>query len=161
MSTPRLPRLAQVNLKAHYKYHSVEVAEDVRTSALKMGLKVSGAIPLPTTIEKWSFLKSPFVHKKAWTQWERRTYNRIIEIYGEGTQSHDATKTVQFLRYLEHTILPANLGTNRLKVTLYSEECLEPRSTIVEAIRSAPPAIEASAAVPSEDGEASAKSTGD
>eukprot|EP00965_Chrysotila_dentata_P236179 6201168-Pleurochrysis_carterae.AAC.1 len=65
MSTPRLPRLAQVNLKAHYKYHSVEVAEDVRTSALKMGLKVSGAIPLPTTIEKWSFLKSPSLKRNA------------------------------------------------------------------------------------------------
>jgi hypothetical protein len=61
-------------------------------------------------------------------QFQRFTHNRLIEIYGQPgatppTLSHDATKTVHFLRYLEHTILPAHAGA-RAKITLFSDEVL-------------------------------------
>lgn len=39
-----------------------------------------GATPLPISIQKWSVLASPFVHKTAWTQLERRIYGRKVEV---------------------------------------------------------------------------------
>lgn len=34
----------------------------------------------------------------------------------------DATKVVNFLRYLEHTILPAHGGVARARIMLFSDE---------------------------------------
>ena len=74
-------------------------------------------------------------------QFERRTHTRLIEFYGEGVASHDATKVVTFLRYLEQTILPAH-STARARVMLYSDERVDVpapsgMSSVTQAIRSA------------------------
>lgn len=49
-------------------------------AAQKHGLKVSGPIPLPTKINKFTVLKSPFVNKKSREQFEMRTHKRMIDI---------------------------------------------------------------------------------
>jgi len=46
----------------------------------KQGTKVSGPIPLPTRINKYTVLKSPFVNKKSREQFEMRTHKRLIDI---------------------------------------------------------------------------------
>jgi small subunit ribosomal protein S10 len=46
----------------------------------KAGAKVSGPIPLPTRINKWTVLRSPHVNKKAREQFEMRTHKRLIDI---------------------------------------------------------------------------------
>ena len=58
-------------------------------------------------------------------QFEQLTYKRLIEFYGEGSQTVDATKMVHMLRYIEHTILPAHAGA-QMKFTLFSDELIEP-----------------------------------
>jgi len=126
---PKVTRLASIQFKTWLKQASEQVGGDIRASAQHVGLKTSGLIRLPTRINRYNVLRSPFVNKKAFDQFEKREYNRLIEIFGEGTQSADATKTVYFLRYLEHTILPAHGGAARAKVTLYSDECIEPQNT--------------------------------
>lgn len=35
--------------------------------------------------KKWTVLSSPFIHKKARSQFELRTYSRIVEIFGIGS----------------------------------------------------------------------------
>ncbi len=49
-------------------------------TAEKSGAIVVGPIPLPTKIEKFTVLKSTFVHKNAREQYEMRTHVRMIDI---------------------------------------------------------------------------------
>jgi len=46
----------------------------------KQGTKVSGPVPLPTKINKYTVLRSPFVNKKSREQFEMRTHKRLIDI---------------------------------------------------------------------------------
>jgi small subunit ribosomal protein S10 len=46
----------------------------------KAGAKVSGPIPLPTRINKYTVLRSPHVNKKSREQFEMRTHKRLIDI---------------------------------------------------------------------------------
>jgi small subunit ribosomal protein S10 len=46
----------------------------------KAGAKVSGPVPLPTRINKYTVLRSPHVNKKSREQFEMRTHKRLIDI---------------------------------------------------------------------------------
>lgn len=46
----------------------------------KAGATVSGPIPLPTRVNKFTVLRSPHVNKKARDQFEMRTHKRLIDI---------------------------------------------------------------------------------
>jgi ribosomal protein S10 len=46
-------------------------------------IKIKGPVSLPTTIEKFTTLKSPHVNKKARSQYEERTYHRLIVLEGQ------------------------------------------------------------------------------
>jgi small subunit ribosomal protein S10 len=54
------------------------------------GAKVAGPIPLPTRINKFTVLKSPFVNKKAREQFEMRTHKRLIDILDPSSAVMDA-----------------------------------------------------------------------
>jgi len=41
---------------------------------------LAGPIPLPTTINRWTVLRSPHVDKKSREQFEMRTHKRLIDI---------------------------------------------------------------------------------
>ena len=47
----------------------------------KTGAKISGPVPLPTRIQKFTVLRSPHVNKKSREQFEMRTHKRLIDIY--------------------------------------------------------------------------------
>ena len=49
-------------------------------TVFKAGAKVSGPIPLPTKINKFTVLRSPHVNKKSREQFEMRTHKRLIDI---------------------------------------------------------------------------------
>ncbi|MEI6874408.1 MAG: 30S ribosomal protein S10 [Spirochaetota bacterium] len=55
-------------------------ARSIVQTVQKAGAKVSGPIPLPTRINKWTVLRSPHVNKKAREQFEMRTHKRLIDI---------------------------------------------------------------------------------
>ncbi len=69
-------------------------------TVLKAGAKVSGPVPLPTRINKFTVLRSPHVNKKSREQFEMRTHKRLIDIL-DPTQ-----KVVEALMKLE---LPAGV----------------------------------------------------
>ncbi len=69
-------------------------------TVVKAGAKVSGPIPLPTRINKYTVLRSPHVNKKSREQFEMRTHKRLIDIL-DPTQ-----KVVEALMKLE---LPAGV----------------------------------------------------
>jgi small subunit ribosomal protein S10 len=76
---------------------AVEIVETVR----RMGATVSGPIPLPTSIERFTVLRSPHIDKRSREQFEIRTHRRLLDIL------EPTTKTVDALMKLE---LPAGVG---------------------------------------------------
>jgi small subunit ribosomal protein S10 len=55
-------------------------ARSIVQTVIKAGSKVAGPVPLPTRINRFTVLKSPFVHKKSREQFEMRTHKRLIDI---------------------------------------------------------------------------------
>ena len=55
-------------------------ATDIVETAQRSGARVSGPVPMPTRIEKFTVNRSPHVNKKAMDQFEVRTHKRLIDI---------------------------------------------------------------------------------
>jgi len=49
-------------------------------TAERTGAQIAGPIPLPTRIEKFCVIRSPFIDKDSREQFEIRTHKRIIDI---------------------------------------------------------------------------------
>ncbi|HOV64294.1 MAG TPA: 30S ribosomal protein S10 [Spirochaetia bacterium] len=65
-------------------------AKSIVQTVVKAGAKVSGPIPLPTRINKFTVLRSPFVNKKSREQFEMRTHKRLIDILDPTSKVMDA-----------------------------------------------------------------------
>ena len=63
---------------------------DIVDTVVRTGAKVSGPIPLPTKINKYTVLKSPHVDKKSREQFEIRTHKRLIDILEPTPETVDA-----------------------------------------------------------------------
>ncbi|MFW2332031.1 MAG: 30S ribosomal protein S10 [Nitrospinota bacterium] len=79
----------RIRLKAFdHKVLDQSVKEIVET-AKKSGAKVRGPIPLPTSRNRWTVLRSPHVDKKSREQFEIRTHKRVIDIYDSSPATID------------------------------------------------------------------------
>ncbi|HEX9692119.1 MAG TPA: 30S ribosomal protein S10 [Gemmatimonadales bacterium] len=67
-----------------------QAAADIVRTVEKTGATVSGPIPLPTKMQRWTVLRSPHVDKKSREQFELRTHKRLIEIVESRAQTVDA-----------------------------------------------------------------------
>ena len=65
-------------------------AKSIVNAVVRAGAKVSGPVPLPTKINKYTVLKSPHVNKKAREQFEMRTHKRLIDIINPTSDTIDA-----------------------------------------------------------------------
>lgn len=65
-------------------------AAKIIETAKDTGAKVSGPIPLPTRIERYTVLRSPHIDKKSREQFEIRTHKRIIDIVEPTAKTIDA-----------------------------------------------------------------------
>jgi small subunit ribosomal protein S10 len=63
---------------------------DIIETAKRTGAKVSGPIPLPTRMERYTVLRSPHVDKKSREQFEMRTHKRLIDIIDPTPKTVDA-----------------------------------------------------------------------
>jgi len=72
----------KIRIKVKAFDHKVidEATKLIIETAEKTGAIIMGPIPLPTKIEKFTVLKSTFVHKDARDQYEMRTHKRLIDI---------------------------------------------------------------------------------
>ena len=66
-----------------------ESASKIVETVKRSGARVSGPIPLPTSINKFTVLRSPHVDKKSREQFEIRTHKRLIDIYEPTPQTAD------------------------------------------------------------------------
>ena len=65
-------------------------AEKIVKAVKATGAVVSGPIPVPTKIEKFTVLRSPHVNKKAREQFQLCTYKRLIDIFSSSAKTVDA-----------------------------------------------------------------------
>ena len=92
--------IIRIRLKAYdYRVLDQSIAEIVDIT-LRTGARVSGPIPLPTTVNRFTVNRSPHVDKKSREQFDLSTHKRMIEIL------EPTSKTIDALRKL---ILPAGV----------------------------------------------------
>lgn len=65
-------------------------AKEIVDNAKRTNAKVAGPIPLPTRIERYTVLRSPFIDKKSREQFEIRTYKRVIDIIEPNARTVEA-----------------------------------------------------------------------
>lgn len=70
----------RIKLKAYdHRLLDTWVKEIIQT-AQRTGATIAGPIPLPTSVSRFTVLRSPHVDKKSREQFEIRTHKRLIDI---------------------------------------------------------------------------------
>ena len=99
MTTPKNQKI-RITLKAFdHKLLDSSAIQNVE-AAEGTGAKVSGPIPMPTKIKKFTVLSSPDVYKNSRYQFEMRTHKRVFYILDPTTRTIDS---------LTHLDLPAGV----------------------------------------------------
>ncbi len=93
------PRI-RIKIKAYDHKIIDQSAKLIVDTAERSGAGVSGPIPLPTEIRKYTVNRSTFKHKDARDQYEMRTHKRLIDI------TNPTPKTIDSLINLD---LPAGV----------------------------------------------------
>jgi small subunit ribosomal protein S10 len=65
-------------------------AEQIVGAVERTGAVVTGPVPLPTHIQKFSVIRSPFIDKDSQEQFEIRTHKRLIYIVDTTSKTIDA-----------------------------------------------------------------------
>ena len=93
----------RINLKA-YDHRVVDLAAGKIVDTVKRtGGIVSGPIPLPTEVEKFTVLRAVHKYKDSREQFEMRTHKRLIDIKNPSKETIDA---------LAHLDLPSGVDIN-------------------------------------------------
>jgi len=80
----------RIKLKG-YDHNILDLAAQQIVNAVEStGATVSGPIPLPTHIQKFSVIRSPFIDKDSQEQFEIRTHKRLIDIIETTSKTIDA-----------------------------------------------------------------------
>jgi small subunit ribosomal protein S10 len=90
----------RIRLKAYDHRILDQSAMQIVDTAQQTGARVSGPVPLPTEIDKYTVIRSPFIDKDSREQFEIRTHKRLIDIIDP------TNKTVEALTRLN---LPAGV----------------------------------------------------
>ena len=82
----------QLKIKLRSYDHKVidSCARQIVETALRYGAKISGPIPLPTEISKYTVNRSTFVHKDSREQFETRIHKRLVMVANPSSQVIDA-----------------------------------------------------------------------
>jgi len=83
------PRI-RIKIKAYDHKIIDQSAKTIIETALRTGATISGPIPLPTEIKKYTVNRSTFVHKDSREQFEMRTHKRLIDILEPTSKTIDA-----------------------------------------------------------------------
>lgn len=80
----------RIRLRAYDHRLIDQASEEIVERAKRTGARVAGPIPLPTSINKYTVLRSPHVDKKSREQFEVRTHKRVLDILEPKAQTIDA-----------------------------------------------------------------------
>ncbi len=80
----------RIRIKA-YDYRILDVAATKIVETIKRsGGKISGPVPLPTEIEKFTILRAVHKYKDSREQFEMRTHKRLIDVKDPSKETIDA-----------------------------------------------------------------------
>ena len=86
--------MAKERIRVRLRGFDIELVEQsskaIVETVVRAGATVSGPVPLPTRINKYTVLRSPFVNKKSRVQFEMRTHKRLIDILDPTSKVMDA-----------------------------------------------------------------------
>ena len=80
----------RIKLKGYDHRILDQSAEQIVAAVERTGAVVSGPVPLPTRIQKFSVIRSPFIDKDSQEQFEIRTHKRLIDIVEMTSKTIDA-----------------------------------------------------------------------
>ena len=80
----------RIRLKAYDHRVLDQAADKIVDTARRTNASTAGPIPLPTEINKWTVIRSPFIDKDSREQFEMRTHKRIIDILDPNPKVVDA-----------------------------------------------------------------------
>lgn len=96
MSTEKV----RIKLKAYDHRVLDNAATKIVETIKRLGGKISGPVPLPTEIEKFTILRAVHKYKDSREQFEMRTHKRLIDITEPSKETIDA---------LQHLDLPSGV----------------------------------------------------
>jgi small subunit ribosomal protein S10 len=70
----------RIRLKAFDHKILDQSAQQIVETAERTGATVAGPVPLPTRIERFTVIRSPFIDKDSREQFEIRTHKRLIDV---------------------------------------------------------------------------------
>jgi small subunit ribosomal protein S10 len=80
----------RIRLKAYDHRVLDQSVRQIVDTAERTGAIVVGPVPLPTKIEKFTVIRSPFIDKDSREQFEIRTHKRLIDIVEPSSKTIDA-----------------------------------------------------------------------
>ncbi len=91
------PNKSKVRIKLKAYEHSIldQAAIKIVDTVKRTGGEVSGPIPLPTEIEKYTILRAVHKYKDSREQFEMRTHKRLIDI------NNPSKETIEALTHLD------------------------------------------------------------
>ena len=80
----------RIRLKAFDHRILDQSAAQIVDTAERTGAAVAGPVPLPTKVEKYTVIRSPFIDKDSREQFEIRTHKRLIDVLEPTSKTIDA-----------------------------------------------------------------------
>lgn|SRR5690606_9658022 len=80
----------RIRLKAYDHRVLDQSVRQIVDTAQRTGAMVVGPVPLPTKIERFTVLRSPFIDKDSREQFEIRTHKRLIDVVDPQSKTIDA-----------------------------------------------------------------------
>jgi len=83
---------SKIRIKLRAYDHKVidNSARQIVETVLRWGAEVSGPVPLPTEVHKYTVNRSSFIHKDSREQFEMRVHKRLIDILNPNPRVIDA-----------------------------------------------------------------------
>ena len=78
-----------IRLKAYDHRVIDQSAKRIVETAERSGAQVVGPVPLPTKIERFTVIRSPFIDKDSQEHFEMRTHNRLIDVMEPDSKTID------------------------------------------------------------------------
>lgn len=69
-------------------------AAKIVETARRTGAQVSGPVPLPTRVRRFTVLRGPFKHKDSREHFELRTHNRLVDINNPNRKTIESLMTL-------------------------------------------------------------------
>ncbi|NIN67837.1 MAG: 30S ribosomal protein S10 [Anaerolineae bacterium] len=79
----------RIRLKAYDHKVLDQSARRIVEAAQSTGAIIVGPVPLPTKVEKFTVIRSPFIDKDSREQFEIRTHKRLIDVIEPGSKTVD------------------------------------------------------------------------